>query len=86
RWPRGGGRRGWRGSPGSGGGPGRQKKKQKQAKGKRKSGNPMKRKAEEEAAAARREQGAQEGSPFGLPAGQPGKEFELPDEFKKFMG
>ncbi|MFI8904019.1 signal recognition particle protein [Streptomyces albidoflavus] len=86
RMAQGGGMPGMPGMPGSGGGPGRQKKKQKQAKGKRKSGNPMKRKAEEEAAAARREQGAQEGSPFGLPAGQPGKDFELPDEFKKFMG
>ncbi len=86
RMAQGGGMPGMPGMPGSGGGPGRQKKKQKQAKGKRKSGNPMKRKAEEEAAAARREQGAQEGSPFGLPGGQPGKDFELPDEFKKFMG
>lgn len=73
------------GIPGMGGGPGRQKKQQKQAKGKRKSGNPMKRKAEEAAEAARREQ-AQQGGAFGLPAGQPGQDFELPDEFKKFMG
>ncbi|MFF2962873.1 signal recognition particle protein, partial [Streptomyces sp. NPDC057963] len=64
--------------------PGRQKKQVKQAKGKRKSGNPMKRKAEEQAAAARREQAAQGGA-FGLPA-QDDKDFELPDEFKKFMG
>jgi len=68
-----------------GGGPGRQKKQVKQAKGKRKSGNPMKRKAEEQAAAARREQAAAGGA-FGLPNGEPGKDFELPDEFKKFMG
>ncbi|MGW7190783.1 signal recognition particle protein, partial [Streptomyces sp. NPDC054838] len=79
--------------PGMGGGPGRQKKQVKQAKGKRKSGNPMKRKEEEAAAAARREQGPQAvepavgGNPFGLPAGgaQPGQDFDLPDEFKKFM-
>ncbi|MEU2248631.1 signal recognition particle protein [Streptomyces sp. NPDC019224] len=78
----GGGMPGMPGMPGMGGGPGRQKKQVKQAKGKRKSGNPMKRKAEEQAAAARREQAAQGGVP-GLPAGQ---DFELPDEFKKFMG
>jgi signal recognition particle subunit SRP54 len=85
RMAQGGGMPGMPGMPGMGGGPGRQKKQQKQAKGKRQSGNPMKRKAEAAAAAARREQGqGQEGdSPFGLPAGQ---DFELPDEFKKFMG
>ncbi|WP_405939071.1 signal recognition particle protein [Streptomyces sp. NBC_00726] len=80
----GGGMPGMPGMPGMGGGPGRQKKQVKQAKGKRKSGNPMKRKAEEQAAAARRE-AAQNGVP-GLPAGQDGQNFELPDEFKKFMG
>ncbi|WP_371626159.1 signal recognition particle protein [Streptomyces sp. NBC_01116] len=78
----GGGMPGMPGMPGMGGGPGRQKKQVKQAKGKRKSGNPMKRKAEE-AAAERREQAAQGGA-FGLPA-QEDKNFELPDEFKKFM-
>ncbi|MEU8505471.1 signal recognition particle protein [Streptomyces brevispora] len=81
----GGGMPGMPGMPGMGGGPGRQKKQVKQAKGKRKSGNPMKRKAEEQAEAARREQAAQGGA-FGLPAGQDDKNFELPDEFKKFMG
>ncbi|WLQ40380.1 signal recognition particle protein [Streptomyces laculatispora] len=81
----GGGMPGMPGMPGMGGGPGRQKKQVKQAKGKRKSGNPMKRKAEEQAEAARREQAAQGGA-FGLPAGQEDKNFELPDEFKKFMG
>ncbi|THA68159.1 signal recognition particle protein [Streptomyces sp. A0958] len=81
----GGGMPGMPGMPGMGGGPGRQKKQIKQAKGKRKSGNPMKRKAEEQAAAARREQAAQGGVP-GLPAGQDAQNFELPDEFKKFMG
>ncbi|WP_411143677.1 signal recognition particle protein [Streptomyces sp. x-80] len=82
----GGGMPGMPGMPGMGGGPGRQKKQQKQAKGKRKSGNPMKRKAEEEAAVARRE-AAQAGNPLGLPQGgdQP-QNFELPEEFKKFMG
>ncbi|MFE5742046.1 signal recognition particle protein [Streptomyces celluloflavus] len=82
----GGGMPGMPGMPGMGGGPGRQKKQQKQAKGKRKSGNPMKRKAEEEAEAARRE-AAQAGNPLGLPQGgdQP-QNFELPEEFKKFMG
>ncbi|MFF8553495.1 signal recognition particle protein [Streptomyces sp. NPDC015501] len=81
----GGGMPGMPGMPGMGGGPGRQKKQVKQAKGKRKSGNPMKRKAEEQAAAARREQAAQNGGALGLPAGQDAKNFELPDEFKKFM-
>ncbi|WP_344499851.1 signal recognition particle protein [Streptomyces enissocaesilis] len=82
----GGGMPGMPGIPGMGGGPGRQKKQQKQAKGKRKSGNPMKRKLEEQAAAERREQAAQSGGALGLPAGQSGQDFELPDEFKKFMG
>ncbi|GGT40208.1 signal recognition particle protein [Streptomyces kurssanovii] len=86
RMAQGGGMPGMPGMPGMGGGPGRQKKQQKQAKGKRKSGNPMKRKAEEQAAAERREQAAVQGGAFGLPAGEPGKDFELPDEFKKFMG
>ncbi|GGZ47321.1 signal recognition particle protein [Streptomyces inusitatus] len=84
RMAQGGGMPGMPGMPGMGGGPGRQKKQIKQAKGKRKSGNPMKRKAEEQAAAAKREQTA--GSAFGLPAGGQDKDFELPDEFKKFMG
>ncbi|WP_149178915.1 signal recognition particle protein [Streptomyces sp. TRM49041] len=86
RMAQGGGMPGMPGMPGMGGGAGRQKKQQKQAKGKRRSGNPMKRKAEEQAAAERREQAAQQGGAFGLPAGQPDKDFELPDEFKKFMG
>ena len=74
----GGGMPGMPGMPGMGGGPGRQKKQVKQAKGKRKSGNPMKRKAEEQAALARRESGAA--------AEEQPANFELPDEFKKFMG
>lgn len=82
----GGGMPGMPGMPGMGGGGARKKKQVKQAKGKRKSGNPMKRKAEEEAAAARRE-AAQAGNPLGLPqAGQDPQNFELPEEFKKFMG
>ena len=81
----GGGMPGMPGMPGMGGGPGRQKKQVKQANGKRKSGNPMKRKVEEAAAAERREQAAAQGGAFGLPA-QGDKNFELPDEFKKFMG
>ncbi|MFF1839169.1 signal recognition particle protein [Streptomyces sp. NPDC058231] len=82
----GGGMPGMPGIPGMGGGAGRQKKQVKQAKGKRKSGNPMKRKAEEQAAAARREQAAAQGGAFGLPAGQDDQNFELPDAFKKFTG
>ncbi len=88
----GGGMPGMPGMPGTGGGPGRQKKQVKQAKGKRKSGNPMKRKAEEQAAAARREaasqggQGAQQGGAFGLPgAGQDASSFELPKEFRDML-
>ncbi|MEW1720881.1 signal recognition particle protein [Streptomyces sp. NPDC093109] len=72
----GGGMPGMPGIPGMGGGPGRAKKKVKQAKGKQRSGNPMKRKADEAAAAERR---------AGLPAGEQDQAFELPDEFKKFM-
>ncbi|MER6917413.1 signal recognition particle protein [Streptomyces sp. NPDC000594] len=83
RMAQGGGLPGMPGIPGMGGGPGRQKKQQKQAKGKRRSGNPMKRKADEQAAAERREQAG--AGAFGLPA-VPDKDFELPDEFKKFMG
>ncbi|MFE5794837.1 signal recognition particle protein [Streptomyces sp. NPDC056503] len=86
RMAQGGGLPGMPGIPGMGGGPGRQKKQIKQAKGKRKSGNPMKRKAEEQAAQQKREQ-AQQGGALGLPgAGQVPQDFELPDEFKKFMG
>lgn len=86
RMAQGGGMPGMPGMPGMGGGPGRQKKQQKQAKGLRQSGNPMKRKEEAAAAAARREQQQNQdpnASPFGLPG--PGQDFELPDEFKKFM-
>ncbi|MCB5910784.1 signal recognition particle protein [Streptomyces pinistramenti] len=82
----GGGMPGMPGMPGMGGGGAKKKKQIKQAKGKRKSGNPMKRKADEAAAAARRE-AAQAGNPLGLPQGdQDPQNFELPEEFKKFMG
>ncbi|MFG2502658.1 signal recognition particle protein [Streptomyces sp. NPDC048441] len=86
RMAQGGGMPGMPGMPGMGGGAGKTKKKQKQAKGKQRSGNPMKRKQQEQEDAARREQAAQEGGAFGLPAGQQAQDFELPDEFKKFMG
>ncbi|MBO0655270.1 signal recognition particle protein [Streptomyces triculaminicus] len=85
RMAQGGGMPGMPGLPGMGGGAARKKKQQKQSKGKRQSGNPMKRKAEEQAAAARRE-AAQADNPLGLPAGESAQNFELPDEFKKFMG
>jgi signal recognition particle subunit SRP54 len=86
RMAQGGGMPGMPGMPGMGGGPGRAKKKQKQAKGKQRSGNPMKRKLQEEEEAARREAGAQGGNAFGLPQQGAQEDFELPDEFKKFMG
>lgn len=83
RMAQGGGMPGMPGMPGMGGG-NKKKKQVKQAKGKQRSGNPMKRKADEAAEAARRAEQAD--SPFGLPAGQEAQNFELPDEFKKFMG
>ncbi|NUU21325.1 MAG: signal recognition particle protein [Streptomycetaceae bacterium] len=75
------------GMPGMGGGGGgkRKGKAPKQAKGKRQSGNPMKRKQEELAAAQRREERAAGG--FQLPGGSDGPgDFELPDDMKKFLG
>ncbi|WP_419998227.1 signal recognition particle protein [Streptomyces boninensis] len=79
----GGGMPGMPGMPGMGGGATKKKaKQQKKAKGKQRSGNPMKRKADEQAAAERRAQGGA----FGQGAGQDPQNFELPDEFKKFMG
>jgi signal recognition particle subunit SRP54 len=83
RMAQGGGMPGMPGIPGMGGGGARQKKQVKQAKGKRKSGNPMKRKAEEQAAATRREQ--QAGGAFGLPPGGGADNFELPPEFKDLL-
>ena len=46
----------------------------------------MKRKQQEQEEAARRAAAAQGGNAFGLPGQQAGQDFELPDEFKKFMG
>lgn len=86
RMAQGGGMPGMPGMPGTGGGAGRAKKQPKKAKGKQRSGNPMKRKQQEEEAAARREAAGQAGGAFGLPGGQQPQDFELPDEFKKFMG
>ncbi|HEY5833664.1 signal recognition particle protein [Streptomyces sp.] len=81
RMAQGGGMPGMPGMPGMGGGPGRQKKQQKKGKGSRRSGNPMKRLQEEQAAAARREERA--GSAFGMGSGT--ENFELPSEFKDFL-
>ncbi|MDI5966895.1 signal recognition particle protein [Streptantibioticus silvisoli] len=85
RMAQGGGMPGMPGMPGMGGGGAKKKKQIKQGKGKQRSGNPMKRKQEEAAAAARREQAAQGGA-FGVPGADEAGQFELPDEFKKFMG
>jgi signal recognition particle subunit SRP54 len=84
RMAQGGGMPGMPGVPGMGGGPGRSKKQPKKAKGKQRSGNPMKRKQQEQEEAERR--AAQGGSAFGVPGQQAPQDFELPDEFKKFMG
>ncbi|WP_436788417.1 signal recognition particle protein [Yinghuangia sp. YIM S10712] len=73
------------GMPGMGGGASRKKgKAPKQAKGKRQSGNPMKRKQEELAAAQRREERAAQA--FQLPGGEtdPSK-FELPKGFEDYL-
>ncbi|MCH5674397.1 signal recognition particle protein [Streptomyces gilvus] len=90
RMAQGGGMPGMPGIPGMGGGPGRSRKQPKKAKGKQRSGNPMKRKQQEQEEAARRaaaaQGGAVPGGAFGLPGQQGGQDFELPDEFKKFMG
>ena len=67
------------GMPGSGGGGARKGKQQKQAKGKRQSGNPLKRAAEEKAALERREAG----DAFGADASP--QNFELPKEFKDLL-
>ena len=88
RMAQGGGMPGMPGMPGMGGGAGRTKKQPKKAKGKQRSGNPMKRKQQEQEEAARREAAGQAGGALGLPGAdqQAAKDFELPDEFKKFMG
>ncbi|WP_406282219.1 signal recognition particle protein [Embleya sp. NBC_00896] len=83
---KGGGMPGMPGMPGMGGAGKKKGKAPKQAKGKRQSGNPMKRKQEAAAEAARREERA--ANPFGLPAGGGAggaADFELPDEFKNFL-
>ncbi|MET7641699.1 signal recognition particle protein [Streptomyces sp. NPDC005438] len=71
------------GMPGAGGAR-RKGKQQKKAKGKQRSGNPMKRKQQEEEAAQRRS--AQGDGVFGLPgAGQSAENFELPKEFRDIL-
>ncbi|TDC22080.1 signal recognition particle protein [Streptomyces sp. 8K308] len=82
RMAQGGGMPGMPGIPGMGGGGRRKAKQQKKGKGARRSGNPMKRRAEEEAASQR--QG--EGAAFGLPgAGADPGDFELPKEFRDIL-
>ncbi|MFJ6213188.1 signal recognition particle protein [Streptomyces sp. NPDC092296] len=75
------------GIPGmGGGGPKKQAKKQGKAKGKQRSGNPLKRAAEEKAAAERRANPeAQPGGAFGLGPGQGPADFELPKEFRDLL-
>jgi signal recognition particle subunit SRP54 len=75
------------GMPGMGGGGARKGKQQKQAKGKQKSGNPLKRAAEQKAALERKAEGPQDasGSPFGPGAGKVPENFELPKEFKDLI-
>ena len=46
----------------------------------------MKRKQQEQEAAARREAASQAGGALGLPGGQQPQDFELPDDFKNFLG
>ncbi|GGO93781.1 signal recognition particle protein [Wenjunlia tyrosinilytica] len=84
RMAQGGGMPGMPGIPGMGGGGAKRKPKAQVKKGKKRSGNPAKRAAEEKAAAERAATG---GGAFGMPgAAQAPQDFELPDEFKKFMG
>jgi signal recognition particle subunit SRP54 len=73
------------GMPGSGGGGARKAKQQKQAKGKQKSGNPLKRAAEQKAALERKAEGPAAGSPFGPGADKLPENFELPKEFKDLL-
>ncbi|RKN38791.1 signal recognition particle protein [Streptomyces hoynatensis] len=82
RMAQGGGMPGMPGIPGMGGAR-RKAKQQKKGKGARRSGNPMKRQAEESAAAQRQDG---EGGAFGLPgAGQGPGDFQLPKEFKDLL-
>ncbi len=65
-------------------------KKAQPAKGRKKSGNPLKRAQEEQAAAERRALGpagaqAPDGGAFGLGAGKGPADFELPKEFKDLL-
>ncbi|OIV36722.1 signal recognition particle protein [Mangrovactinospora gilvigrisea] len=70
---------------GAGGGAKRKAKQQKKSKGKQRSGNPMKRKADEQAAAERRAAAAAgELEPGAMP--DDGGQFELPKEFKDILG
>jgi signal recognition particle subunit SRP54 len=72
------------GMPGMGGVGKKKGKQQKKAKGKRQSGNPMKRKQDEQAAAERKAAG--QGSAFGgMDAEQAPSDFELPQEFKDML-
>ncbi|RMI40312.1 signal recognition particle protein [Streptomyces triticirhizae] len=85
RMAQGGGVPGMPGIPGMGGpGGGKRKggKQQKKAKGRRRSGNPMKRQAEEQGGG----RGGQDGGAFGIPgAGQDPGDFELPKEFRDIL-
>ncbi|WP_410536206.1 signal recognition particle protein [Streptomyces sp. KL2] len=83
RMAQGGGMPGMPGMPGMGGAARKKGKQQKKARGKQRSGNPMKRKAEEQAVAERRAAG--QGGAFGLPGGQGPEDFELPQEFKDML-
>ncbi|WP_371479375.1 signal recognition particle protein [Kitasatospora sp. NBC_00315] len=80
------------GIPGMGGGAKKSGKKSQPAKGRKKSGNPLKRAQEEQAAAERRalgpgagQQAPAEGGAFGLGAGKGPADFELPKEFKDLL-
>ncbi|GGV33346.1 MULTISPECIES: signal recognition particle protein [Streptomycetaceae] len=80
------------GIPGMGGGAKKSGKKAQPAKGRKKSGNPLKRAQEEQAAAERRalgpgagQQAPAQGGAFGLGAGKGPADFELPKEFKDLL-
>ncbi|MHA6763095.1 signal recognition particle protein [Streptacidiphilus sp. PAMC 29251] len=73
------------GMPGMGGGGARKGKQQKQAKGKQKSGNPLKRAADQKAALERKVEGPQDSNPFGPGAAKIPENFELPKEFKDLL-
>ncbi|WP_042392339.1 signal recognition particle protein [Streptacidiphilus carbonis] len=73
------------GMPGMGGGGARKAKQQKQAKGKKQSGNPLKRAAEQKAALERKAASTQDGAAFGPGAAKLPENFELPKEFKDLL-